>query len=236
MLIEYPAFDFIIKITCALSIKLQIWRATNCHSCQWNTGKTRWVFFSISRLFQRSHFILKLGIYILKDILDMMLWFLWRSFWVFNDNIGLCWGEIFFPSRLKNEKMMSINIFHEIFGVNCHREKLVVIFASSFMSQVKNTKLYSTLTISELSLNKIDHFSIRYFYLHKHAWTDRGQWNCLQKATGQVLVVWGFCPAKHLGAAFQRHSASLGINEFLYWLQRESVKLTISAFKNLTYL
>lgn len=133
-----------------------------------------------------------------------MLWFLWRSVWVFNDNIGLCWGEIFSPSRLKNEKMMSINIFHEIFGVNCCREeKLVVIFASSFMSQVKNTKLCS-LEISELSLNKIDHFSIRYFYLHKHAWTDPGQWNCLQKATGQVLGGVRLLSSKALRGCFSK--------------------------------
>lgn len=164
MLIEYLAFDFIIKITCALNMfKLQMWRATNCHSCQWNTDKVS--FFNISRSFQRSQFIFQLGTYILKDILDMILWFLWRSVWVFNDNLGLCWGEIFSHSRLKNAKMMNMNIFHEILGVNCNREeKVVFIFPPSFTSQVKNTKLYSPLKISELSLNKIDHFSIRYFY------------------------------------------------------------------------
>lgn len=141
MLIKYLAFDFIIKITCALSMfKLQMWRATNCHSCQWNTDKVGF-FFNISRYFQSSQFIFHLGTYILKDILGMMLWFIWRWVWVFNDSIGLCWGEIFSPNRLKNEKMVNINIFHEIFGVNCNREeKVVVILASSFTSQVKNTK------------------------------------------------------------------------------------------------
>lgn len=135
----------------------------------------------------------------------MMLWFLWRSVWVFNDNIGLCWGEIFSPSRLKNEKMMSIIIFHEIFGVNCHREeKVVVIFASSFTSQVKNTKLYFPLEISELSFNKIDHFSIRYFYLHKHARTPRAQWNCLQKATAQVLSGVRLLSSKALRGCFSK--------------------------------
>lgn len=135
----------------------------------------------------------------------MMLLFLWRSVWVFNDYIGLCWGEVFPPSSLKNEKMMSINIFHEIFGVNCHREKkVVVIFASSFTSQVKNTKLYFPLEISELSLNKIDHFSIRYFYLHKHARTPRAQWNCLQKATGQVLSGVRLLSSKALRGCFSK--------------------------------
>lgn len=135
----------------------------------------------------------------------MILWFLWRSVWVFNDNIGLCWGEVFSPSSLKNEKMMSINIFHEIFVVNCHREKkVVVIFPSSFTSQVKNTKLYFPLEISELSLNKIDHFSIRYFYLHKHARTPRAQWNCLQKATGQVLSGVRLLSSKALRGCFSK--------------------------------
>lgn len=141
MLIKYLAFDFIIKITCALSMfKLQMWRATNYHSCQWNTDKVGF-FFNISRYFQSSQFIFHLGTCILKDILGMMLWFIWRWVWVFNDSIGLCWAEIFSPNRLKNEKMENINIFHEIFGVNCNKEeKVVVILASSFTSQVKNTK------------------------------------------------------------------------------------------------
>lgn len=118
-----------------------------------------------------------------------MLWFLWRSVWVFNDNIDLCWGEIFSPSRLKNEKIMNINIFHEIFGVNCRgEEKVVVIFLLPLSPlRWKTPSCILLWNISELSLNKIDHFSIRCFYLHKHAWADPAQWNCLRKATGQVL-------------------------------------------------
>lgn len=112
---------------------------------------------------------------------------------------------------------MSINIFHKIFGVNCCGEKVVVIFASSFTSQVKNTRLYSPLEISELSLNKIDHFSIRYLSICTNT---LGLTLLSEIAYGKPWakssMVQGFCPAKHLEAAFERHSASLGINEFLY--------------------
>lgn len=157
----------------------------------------------------------------------MMLWFIWRWVWVFNDSVGLYFndsiGEIFSPNRLKSEKMVNINIFHEIFGVNCNREEeMVVIFASSFTSQVKNTKSYSPSEISELSLNKIDHFSIRYFYLHEHTWTHRAQWNCLRKATGQVLRGARLLSSKALRGWFSKAFCFTG-NQWVSLLTPEAV-------------